>query len=590
MLVLGLLTRATAGRAWPSVISLTPLKSTTKQPKCSCEKAAREFSHDTSFQTLIPVADTEMASESEYLNDVERVAACVAMSGEGLVLRLDHPVSRAATIRGIRSHIEYAQSPEITALCSSENALRNLDFARARNARLIMSNIIPTPEELGLESDDDLDDPEHTRVPYCIWHPEFATEDTYHALAARYPGMRYQVGRACAAAGMDRLYAELDLLPDVSIAEEARESLTPGGKVIYHQIMSAPYRYAIMDDYQRSINIANPPYPAYLNGDTNIRRMLSRYPHHALQLDNESHNNPGFDPLPCITETQYIRRDMNDKDTPVQLGDNEVELLYTPLPQDLPTVNKTLLIHMAAYHGDMDRYSRLIRRPLYMSEVEFLCVVRGIYHQPMFARFWATQLDKDTQLAKRVGETKRKEIQRAISARRIMSNDRQEFEHGWSPDKPPPFLIWWPQKPHPFTLLDMFDRVPSMRETALVASIMCDYEENFRCMDIPPTNTIYLAARRSGNPIYLEMVTKRAQNAGVDVKAFYFFDREPFFDDKEICMQELEPPEDGEVHTYRPDRVSVSMSQDVYDRSKLDLGLLHKYIWHMPMKPGEFRL
>ncbi|MDW4793782.1 hypothetical protein NQ358_24565, partial [Escherichia coli] len=74
-----------------------------------------------------------------------------------------------------------------------------------------------------------------------------------------------------------------------------------------------------------------------------------------------------------------------------------------------------------------------------MSEVEFLCVVRGIYHQPMFARFWSTQLDKNTQLAKRVGETKRKEIQRAISARRIMSNDRQEFEHGWNPDKPAPF-------------------------------------------------------------------------------------------------------------------------------------------------------
>lgn len=168
-------------------------------------------------------------------------------------MRLDHPVSRAVTIRGIRSFIEYAKSPEITALCASENALRSPDFTRARNARLIMSNIIPTPEELGLEIDDGKDDPEHTRVPYCIWHPEFATEDTYRALAARYPSMRYQVGRACAAAGMDRLYAELDLLPDVSIAEEARESLTPGGDIIHYQTMSASYRYAIMDDYKRSI-------------------------------------------------------------------------------------------------------------------------------------------------------------------------------------------------------------------------------------------------------------------------------------------------------------------------------------------------
>lgn len=526
-----------------------------------------------------------MASRSKYLNDIERLAACSAMCGEGVALRLDHPVSRAATICGIRSHIEYAKSPEITALCASENALRNPDFTRARNARLIMSNIIPTPEELGLDIDDGQDDPEHTRVPYCIWHPEFATEDTYRAIAARYPSMRYQVGRACAAAGMDRLYAELDLLPDVSITEEARESLTPGGEIIHHQIMSASYRYAIMDDYKRSINIFNPQYPVYLNGDTNVRRMLSRYPHPPLQLDTESDSNGDFDQLPCITEAQYISRDINDEDTPVKLRDDEVELLYTPLPQDLPTVNKTLLIHMAAYHGDIDRYSRLVRRPLYMSKLEFLCVVRGIYHQPMFARFWATQLDKDTQLTKRVGEIQRKEIQRAISARSIMSNDRQEFEHGWNPNKPPPFLIWWPQKPHPFTLTDLFERAPSMRETALVASIMCDYEDNYRYLDFPPTNAIYLAARKSGKPVYLEMVLKKAQGAGINVKDFSFFDREPYFDNKEICInKELEPSDDGEVDAHREDRVFVSRGYDLHDRSKLDLRLLHKYIWHMPIK------
>ncbi|TQV92267.1 hypothetical protein IF1G_08785 [Cordyceps javanica] len=532
-----------------------------------------------------------MASETKYLNEAEREAARSAIDGKGVALKLDHPVSRAATIRGIRSHIDYAKSPEITALCSSENATRNADFTRARNARLIMSNIIPTPEELGLDVDDGQDDPERTRVPYCIWHPDFAAEDTYRALAARYPGMRYQVGRACAAAGMDSLYAELDLVPEVSVAEEARESLAPGAKTIYHKIMSAPYRYAILDDYHRSINISNPPCPAYLNGDTNVRHMLSCYPHSELQLDSKSGCNVNFDPLPCITETEYIRRDnVSEEDTLVQLRDDEVELLYAPLPQDLPTVNKTLLIHMAAYHGDMDRYSRLIRRPLYMSETEFLCVVRGIYHHPMFARFWATQLDKATELANRAGETKRIEIQRAISARRIMCNDRQEFENGWNPDKPQPFLIWWPQKPHALTLLDMFDREPSMRETALVASIMCGYEENFRPMRQPPTNTIYLAARRSGNPKCLEMVTKWAQDAGIDVEAFDFFKGEPYFSDKEIYMQELEPPEDGEVHTHREDRVSFYWGQDLHDRNKLDLRLLHKYIWHVPMQPGERRL
>lgn len=41
--------------------------------------------------------------------------------------------------------------------------------------------------------------------------------------------MRYQVGRACAAAGYVDLYQELSLLPDVFMAEEAHESGTEGG-------------------------------------------------------------------------------------------------------------------------------------------------------------------------------------------------------------------------------------------------------------------------------------------------------------------------------------------------------------------------
>ncbi|KAK1855664.1 hypothetical protein CCHR01_01678 [Colletotrichum chrysophilum] len=35
--------------------------------------------------------------------------------------------------------------------------------------------------------------------------------------------MRYQVGRACAVADYNKLYDELQLLPDVSIAEEAED-------------------------------------------------------------------------------------------------------------------------------------------------------------------------------------------------------------------------------------------------------------------------------------------------------------------------------------------------------------------------------
>lgn len=81
------------------------------------------------------------------------------------------------------------------------------EIARARNARLIMSNVVP---------DNGLEDPD--RQPYCIWHPDLASEETYRELTRCYPTMRYQVGRTCAAAGYSGLYQELSLLPDVSRA------------------------------------------------------------------------------------------------------------------------------------------------------------------------------------------------------------------------------------------------------------------------------------------------------------------------------------------------------------------------------------
>lgn len=68
--------------------------------------------------------------------------------------------------------------------------------------------------------------------PYCIWYPETAKEETYRALASRYPQMRYLVGPACAVAGYVDLYKELDLLPEAHIAEEAREQT--GGDLRSH--------------------------------------------------------------------------------------------------------------------------------------------------------------------------------------------------------------------------------------------------------------------------------------------------------------------------------------------------------------------
>lgn len=165
----------------------------------------------------------------------------------------DSPVARASLIRGIRLHYSFATSTAISNLCNQD-----VQLARTHNARLIMSNQVP--EQMA-----------ETERPYCIRHPDLATEETYRQLALQYPEIRYQAGRACAASGYHGLYLELDLLPDVSIAEEAREGKTDGGRLIYQKIMSYPCRYSVMDDRNRSVELDNPQCPAFLNGDTQVR-------------------------------------------------------------------------------------------------------------------------------------------------------------------------------------------------------------------------------------------------------------------------------------------------------------------------------
>jgi hypothetical protein len=87
-------------------------------------------------------------------------------------------------------------------------------------------------------------------------------------------------------------------------------------------------------------------------------------------------------------------------------------LLYSPLPADLPTVDKDLLILAAACHSNIDRYMRL-RRPK-MTKGELACLIRGIYHDPLFAKFWSLQP---------AAEINNLRIRRAINARFIMTND-----------------------------------------------------------------------------------------------------------------------------------------------------------------------
>ncbi|OLN86685.1 hypothetical protein CCHL11_03870 [Colletotrichum chlorophyti] len=263
----------------------------------------------------------------------------------------------------------FATSPEVNKLCSKEGATSKL-FARARNVRLIMSNIIP-----------DMADDEKS---YCIWYPDTATEVTYRALAQRYPGMRYHVGRACAVAGYSDLYNELQLLPDISIAEEAQDN-AESGAVIFESLVGQDTRYAVIDDYTRIVSLTNPKSGVYLNGDTAIRSSLSVARDFKDNISNREHY---FD----IQEDRFISTEERPGIVRAALDDEHVHLLYSPLPKDLPTTNKDALVIMAAWEGNFERYMRL-RRPRRV-DGEISAVIRAAYNHTNFAKWLETCLDR----------------------------------------------------------------------------------------------------------------------------------------------------------------------------------------------------
>lgn len=178
-----------------------------------------------------------------------------ALRGERVPDALGLEVSHLCVIHGIRHHYGFAQE------------LRGVrpEFTRALNARDIMSGIIP---EMNQRED----------IPYCIWHPDILSEETLRALVQRYPDMRYHAARECAIAGYIDLYKELDVLPEVHLAEEASyasaERQIEGSKAIYQLIVSHHVKFAVFNDYNRTVDISNPRI-AQINGDTAVYSSLA---------------------------------------------------------------------------------------------------------------------------------------------------------------------------------------------------------------------------------------------------------------------------------------------------------------------------
>ncbi|KAH7115351.1 hypothetical protein B0J13DRAFT_572373 [Dactylonectria estremocensis] len=386
--------------------------------------------------------------------------------------QLGNSVVRLCLVSGLRRHVTLARSAEMAELCTYEG---QEVFTRARNARLIMSNEVPAREQMMTAA----------TQPYCIWHPDVAREETYRRVAEEFPGMRYQVGRACAVAGYARLYHELDLLPDPSIAEEAREAAQAGGigkagsREIYESIMAAPMRYAVMNDYNVTIELDMPPPGALLNADTAVRASLEARSKYHQHFRSWHYFN--------ITEDWGIGLEKVELG-PAKLMENEVELLAAPLPADLPTMNKDLLILAAAYEGNVDRYARL-RRPGCSVPYELHCLVPGVHRSTAMAMWLARNPDIMKVVADHWDSSMVVALRRAIHARHVMNNSISRLLPDATPFVPHdelPYWIWYPTLPSPHIMCELAQARPAMRSQCARACVAGNHQWAYtKIMDMP---------------------------------------------------------------------------------------------------------
>ena len=269
-------------------------------------------------------------------------------------------------------------------------------------------------------------------------------------------------------------------------------------------------RYAIMNDCERSVEMVEEDYecPAYLNGDTEVRWRLK------ARQELSSHGLQNL--LPCIEEDMHLDIERQEVDEEHgTLSNEEAKLLWQPLPQDLPTVKKTLLLQMAAYDGNIERFSRLAGGGRTLSELDLECVSRGILHHSMFARWWADQVKDDTVYAKIVPYIAW--IQVPIVARRIMVNDYAAFEKGWPAGAPKPYIIWWPLRPDAQFLLFLLERCPEISMQIAAAAIVCDYDHVYAAVNPEPCWDLWEVSTFSTNPFYREDQEKRAKEKNVEL-------------------------------------------------------------------------
>lgn len=249
--------------------------------------------------------------------------------------------------------------------------------------------------------------------------------------------------------------------------------------------MSAPVRYRVMDDATRTVHLDNPQAPAFLNADTavvaTIKSSKRRYSA-SFQPDSHYIN---------ITEDWGIA-EADATAAPPTLNAADAALLHSPLPLNLPSMNKTVLTLYAAATGNVDRYARLRRRDLqpfasriYDVRLELICLARGCYLSSAMAAWLTNTPSFLASLA--LHERERVMLWRAIHARRVMDGTADHLvatqvdyagTASWVvPSAELPYWIWRPAYPAPHVLRRLAEVRPVMRPQCVRACIAADYRD-----------------------------------------------------------------------------------------------------------------
>lgn len=142
---------------------------------------------------------------------------------------------------------------------------------------------------------------------------------------------------------------------------------------------------------------------------------------------------------------------------------------------------------------------------------ETACVVRGIYHNTMFAKWWSLQIHKPDGVRGRA-------IERAITARFIMNNDISRVT-STTDERDLPYLMWYPDALSANVLVELARVKPHIAGQAAHACIALDYEAAYRQIAAKPDSHQLQEAYLSRNSFYHADLTKRARELGVDAGA-----------------------------------------------------------------------